>query len=298
MSKIKKKLPPLSLLKVFEVAGRFGNFTHTGVELGTTQAAVSQQIRRLESILGVDLFERRHRDVLLTSAGERLFKVVSPAIEQMADACTELRRGNRSSNLTLASDLAFSHQWLMNHLTDFISQNSNVTPSIIASDYEADCLKPEIDVAILYGEGQWPGFDAIKVFDEEVFPVCSPEYIKENGPVTAENIYQHTLLDLRGRWDWMNWGQWLTTCQLNRDKPSTVREFNNLPLMTESAVAGQGVALGWKYLCDSLVESGKLVVPFSTSVTTSRGYFLVTRIGLSEAAIDFCKWLSEKADST
>ena len=296
MSINRKHIPPLSLLKVFEVAGRYGNFTHAGVELGTTQAAVSQQIRRLESMLGTDLFERRHRDVLLTQAGERLFKVVGPAIELMAEACQDLRRGDRSSSFTVASDLAFSHQWLMTNLTDFSSHYPLITPSIIASDYETDCLKAEIDVAILYGDGKWPGFDAKMLFGEEVFPICSAEYLATHGAISADTISQHVLLDLRGRWDWINWHQWLNAHQWKRQPLSAIREFNNLPLMTESALAGQGVALGWKHLCDELINSGRLVKPVTETMKTKRGYYLVTKIGLSQPAVDFCNWVASKTE--
>ena len=163
-------LPPLATLKAFEAAGRLGNFTHAGHEFGLSQAALSQQIRALEEDLGRALFDREHRSVSLTPAGDRLLRAVRVSLDLLTKTAREIRKGESPTNLRVASDSAFAHHWLMPRVTDFARHHPHIVPSIISSDYEADCLRDDIDVAILYGSGSWPGYAARFVFDEEVFP--------------------------------------------------------------------------------------------------------------------------------
>ena len=238
------------------------------------------------------LFERRHRKVALTSEGTRLLRSARIALELIARTASEIRRGQSPSNLRVAADLAFAHQWLMPRIADFISAHAHVVPSIVSSDYEADCLRDDIDVAILYGDGAWPGYETRFVFGEEIFPVCSSAYCEERGDVDLNRLDEHVLLDLQGRWDWVSWSQWATEVGVHIPDSTPVREFNSLPLLTEASVNGQGVALGWKYLSDVHLDTGALVRVSDLSLVTDRGYYLVTRESPTGLAEDFCEWLT------
>ena len=291
MTKSASDLPPLGALKIFETAGRLENFTHAGHELGLSQAAVSQQVRVLEEHLGVALFERQHRRVALTSEGTRLLRSARVALELIAQTAREIRRGQSPSNLRVAADLAFTHQWLMPRIAGFIVGHPHIVPSIVASDYEADCLRDDVDVAILYGRGVWPGYETRFVFGEEIFPVCSSAYRKERGDVDIYHLDDHVLLDLQGRWDWVSWKQWAAEVGLHIPDSTRVREFNSFPLLTEASVNGQGVALGWKYLSDIHLDTGALIRLSDLSLVIDRGYYLVTRESPVGPAEDFCEWL-------
>ena len=292
MTKSASDLPPLGPLKVFESAGRLENFTRAGRELGLSQAAVSQQVKVLEEHLGVALFARRHRNVALTSEGARLLRSARVALELVARTAREIRRGQSPSNLRVAADLAFAHQSLMPRIADFIDGHPHIVPSIVASDYEADCLRDDVDVAILYGNGVWPGYQTRFLFGEEIFPVCSSAYLEAHGDIDINHLDDHVLLDLQGRWDWVSWTQWATEVGLHIPDSTRVREFNNFPLLTEATVNGEGVALGWKYLSDAHLDTGALIRLSDLSLVTDRGYYLVTRDGPARLAEEFCEWLT------
>ena len=290
-------LPPLGLLRVFEAAARCGNFTHAGLELGLSQAAVSQQIRSLERHLDVRLFERKHRRVELTLAGSRLFNAVRVSLEMIAATSRDIRKGQAPSNLRIAADIPFAQHWLMPRLADFSTQHPHINPSVMASDYDADCLRDEVDIAILYGSGDWPGFVCEFLLDEEIFPICSPDYLQRHGPITLECLGEHVLLELHGRWDWVGWRQWLSQRGVSLGEQAVVREFNLWPLLTDAVVNGEGVGLGWKYLSDHLMDSASIVRPLHESLSTDRGYYLVRREPLSEFAHSFYVWLKQRASS-
>lgn len=292
MAKSASDLPPLGPLKIFETAGRLENFTRAGQELGLSQAAVSQQVKVLEEHLGVALFVRRHRNVALTSEGARLLRSARVALELIARTAREIRRGQSPSNLRVAADLAFAHQSLMPRIADFIAGHPHIVPSTVASDYEADCLRDDVDVAILYGNGVWPDYQTRFVFGEEIFPVCSSAYREEHGDIDIHHLDNHVLLDLQVRWDWVSWTQWATEVGLHIPDTTRVREFNNFPLLTEATVNGEGVALGWKYLSDAHLDTGALIRLSDLSLVTDRGYYLVTRDTPAGLAEDFCKWLT------
>ena len=290
-------LPPLAPLKIFEAAGRLENFTRAGHELGLSQAAVSQQIRKLETNLGVTLFDRQHRKVALTSEGTRLLRSVRVSLELLAKTAREIRKGHSPTNLRVAADLAFAHHWLMPRITDFVACHLHITPSIVSSDYEADCLRDDIDVAILYGGGLWPGFETRFIFDEAIFPVCAPGYLDRHGSVDIDNLGDHVLLDLQDRWDWVSWSQWATEMGVRLPENIRVREFNSFPLLTDATVNAQGVGLGWKYLSDIQLDSGALVRLSERSLRTDRGYCLVINKPLSEPASEFVQWVEQLTTS-
>ena len=290
-------LPPLAPLRAFQAAARLGNFTRAGRELGLSQAAVSQHVRTLERDLGVALFVRRHRSVEPTNAGRSLFHSVHAALEMIAGSAREIRRGDSLARLRVAADLSFAHYWLLPRIAGFVAAHPHVTPSIVSSDDEAECLHEDVDAAMLFGTGAWRGREARLILEEEVFPVCSPVYAATQGPLTLADLGGHVLLDLDGRWDWMRWRQWLSAVGQPMPATARLREFNSWPLLTDAAVASQGIGLGWRHLSDDLLASGALLRPFEQTVRTGRGYYLVTRAPLSEAAGDFCDWLVREASA-
>ena len=288
------ELPSLPLLRVFEAAARHANFTHAGRELKLSQAAVSQQIRALEADLGVKLFARLHRGVALTAAGEQLFRTVRASLDMIAKTSRALRADDDKSMLRIGSDLPVAQHWLMPRISEFARSHPDITPDIVASDVEADCLHDEVDVALLYGDGDWPGYEVDFLLDEAVFPICSPDYLARRGPISLETLDTHVLLELTGRWDWLSWQQWLAHAGGALGERARVREFNNLPVLTEAVVNSQGIGLGWKHLCDELLNKGAVVQPLQVSVCTERGYYVLLRTPPSAHASLFRDWLKAR----
>ncbi len=277
MERYPTRLPPLDSLVPFEAAARLQSFTAAARELSISQSAVSQQIRNLEASLGVALFDRVGRRVQLTHLGKEFQHTVARALSHIANATTELRSTRGRPRVTLAADQSIAWLWLMPRLPMFQRAHPEVAVRMIASDIEADCVNDAVDIAIVHGDGTWPGFHASQLFAEEVFPVCSPGYLAQ-APVLkrAEDLPQHRLLHLEDdHWEWMTWRMWLTEKAVKLPSTTHGLVINSYPLVIEAAKKGQGLALGWRGLVDSEIESAALVRPLEESVCTRFGYHLV-----------------------
>lgn len=300
----RKDLPPLEFLVAFEAAARLGSFTAAAEELNLTQAAISRQIRLLEQNLGRSLFTRAHRAVRLTPEGREFQHTVSLALSHIANAARGLRAVDDHATLTIAADQSVAALWLLPHLEDFRQAHGDIDIRLISSDLEADCLAEEVDLSIIHGDGSWPGFEAELLLDEEVFPVCSPAYLKRHGALgRPEDLLNRVLIDLDDEhWNWINWRAWLTEQDvgLPRDDtgdgtgPGSLRRLviNSYPLIIQAAHDGLGVALGWKHLVNEPLASGALVRPLQNSVVTEFGYYLLVRQdrAASPEAAAFCDW--------
>ena len=191
---LKSQLPPLEPLVAFEAAARLLSFTAAARELNLTQAAISQQIRSLEDRLGVKLFIREHRAVRLSAAGLEYQHSVSALLRQLAGATADIRINPGRVRVTLATDMAFAHLFLLPRLTRFRRAHPDISLRLIASDDDADCTADDVQVAVLHGTGDWPGFHATALFSEEVFPVCSPGYWAQAA--RTEHLTEQTLIEL------------------------------------------------------------------------------------------------------
>lgn len=295
MDQPRKRLPPLDFLVAFEAAARHLSFTKAARELHITQAAVSRQIRILEEHLGLKLFDRQHRSVRLTPEGLEFQHTVAMSLAHVGNAVSELRARGAGSGLTVATDQSIAALWLVPRLREIRDQQPAINLRLIASDNEADCLTRDVDVAILHGKGDWHGFESSLLLDEEVFPVCSPDYLRACGAVrTPADLLDLALVDHEDdRWTWINWRVWFTENGVDLPAERHSLGMNNYPLVIQAACAGQGLALGWRYLVDDLIAQGALVRPIEASVRTSFGYYLVWLHGrpLSAEAEAFCAWV-------
>jgi LysR family glycine cleavage system transcriptional activator len=299
----RKDLPPLEFLVAFEAAARLGSFTAAAEELALTQAAVSRQIRLLEQNLGRALFTRAHRAVHLTPEGRDFQHTVSLALSHIANAASGLRALPDEARLTVATDQSVAALWLLPRLRRFQRDREDLTVRLISSDLEADCLAEDVDLAIVHGDGAWPGYQAELLLDEEVFAVCSPGYLERHGAIAGPaDLVERRLIDLDDdHWNWINWRVWLTEQQVGAarkagaDRLGGLRRLviNSYPLVVQAARDGLGVALGWKHLVDEALAAGELVRPLEHSVRTDLGYFLLVREGRAAApeAAAFRDWL-------
>ena len=282
MSGSRQSLPRLDRLVAFEAAARLGSFTRAAEELHRTQSAVSHAVKALEEELSTPLFERLHRAIRLTPEGTALHNSVATALDHLGAATRSLKSGETMPNLRLMTDTAIAHQWLLPRMASLDAATRGIAFELDVTD-DMDKLA-KADLAILHGEGIWPARAATHLISEEIFPVCAPEYLERHGPFeTLEDLAGADLIELKyERWAWANWTIWLTEMGL---APTELRRVFQSDLYTatiQAAIAGRGIALGWRRLVDDDVLAGRLCLPAGFRLRTRRGYYLVTTHELAE----------------
>ncbi len=302
MQNLKQQLPPLTPLVAFEAAARHQSFTLAAEELNLSQAAVSQQIRQLEESLATALFERSHRAVRLSLAGQEFQHTVNSILTELAGAVASLRQPAGKGTLTIAADQSIAAMWLMPRLASFKRLHPDLTVRLLASDHESDCLSSDVDIAIIHGEGRWPEHQSVALFPEEIFAVCSPSWPGDQGTAKAMGEWEYQdLLELEDtHWNWMHWRTWLARQGVSLPTDRTGFTINSYPLLIEAARRGQGIALGWRYLVDDDLATGRLVRAAPFSVVTGLGYYLVwsDRYASEPHSESFRKWALDQIRDT
>ena len=279
MLKKRKMLPPLDHLLAFESAAKRGSFARASDELNISETAISRKVRLLEQHYNVPLFVRGHRSITLTTQGAALLSSVNRSMDILRDASEAMFARYQANTVTLAATNSVSSLWLMPRLRKFNRANSRVKIMLVSSDSDEECLGDGVDLSILRGEGEWPGFEAKLLFGETVFPVCAPRYMRLN-PTCAklEALSGVDLIEVASsHTEWMDWKTWLASQDIHDVALERAAFFNTYPLAIQAAVDGLGVALGWGHLVDHLLESGELMRPLGDcSARTQSGYFLLT----------------------
>lgn len=289
----------LDTLRVFEAAARLNGFTAAALELGTTQPAVSQQVKRLEAQLGTRLFDRIYRGIELTEAGQLLFEHVSQAMHTLDDGIAQASGRHQREVLQVATDFAFAAFWLMPRLQRFHEAYPQVDVSLVTGERSQGMLRPDIDVAVLFGDGRFRQGESRWLFDEEVFPVCSPGLIG-GKPLSAEALQRLPLLHLKGEQSsrWFDWAGVFHGLGVASPPPPGQLRFDNYTLLIQAAIAGQGVAIGWGHLVDGLVDQGLLCRPLQGSLRSARGYYAVLPPRKRRGALieRFVSWLEQERE--
>jgi LysR family glycine cleavage system transcriptional activator len=297
-----RRLPTLDLLKGFDAAARHLSFTRAGEELFLTQSALSRQMQTLEEQLGAPLFERRHRALRLTEAGQVLQLAARTMLDELALAVTKIRREQYVAPLTISTAIPFAALWLLPRLPRFRNQHPEVDVFISADNRILDLDRERIDLAVRYCPESLAPRDAQRLFGERLQPVCSPALASdpERPLKRPEDLSRHVLLNLdddRGRYPWLNWAQWFAAIGVPEPRPAGMVRFNQYDLLVRAAIDGQGVALGRSPLVDQLLAQGKLVAPFRRKHATSRAYFIVraAQAAWRPEAQAFVDWLCAEA---
>lgn len=268
----------LDLLRTFEAAARHRSFTAAALELGTTQPAVSQQLKRLESRLGIRLFDRIYRGIALTEAGLGLFLQVQAGLQQIDAGLQALSEQPDREVLQVATDFAFAAYWLMPRLPRFHAAWPQIDVSLVTRERSHDALQGDIDVGVLFGQGRFSQGESRWLFNEEVFPVCSPHLLAgQTLPLSARALGDFPLLQLHGEHarQWFDWYRLFDALKLGPPPAPGQLRFDNYTLLIQAAIAGQGMAIGWKHLVDNLLEQGVLCRPFAESAQSASGYYAV-----------------------
>lgn len=297
------RLPPLDLLLGFEAAARHLSFTKAGEELFLTQSAVSRQIKDLEDQLGVALFERRHRALSLTEAGQQFYASAAQVLATMRAATERLRtQAGRRRPLSVTTTNSFASLWLIPRLAGFTRTHPGVDVRITAETRVQDLERDGLDLAIRHGPASLAGPNAVRLFGERVFPVCSPKLLRDpkRPLLKPEDLKHHVLLqydDPDGRHPWLHWKTWLEVERIAELRPAGTLSFSGYEQIIPAAVAGHGVALGRSPLVKDLMNSADLVAPFKSSADPARAYFAIvskSAEGRPEVA-GFVAWLREEA---
>lgn len=278
-------LPPLHTLPAFEAVARLGSFLAAAEALYLTPSAISHRIKQLEEHLGQPLFERRHRAVVLTAAGRRYLAVVREALLRLDEASAVLRAPRRE-RLRISAAPALGSKWLVARVAEYQQDHPDLEFTLGTATGLGPLLNGEADIGLRYGEEEWPGLLAWKLFEERVFPVCSP--------TLAANLQTPT--DLDGvrllRHPLLSWSRWFAAAGLRRPEPASGPTYEDALLMLEAAVAGHGVALMAATLAQPYLDEGRLVRPFAEDCP-DRSFYIVAPPAVQEkpAIMDFIRWL-------
>jgi LysR family glycine cleavage system transcriptional activator len=294
------RLPSLNGLRAFEAAARHLSFTRAASELNVTQTAISHQIRRLEEDLGTRLFVRQNRALALTPEGKEYLPGVRAAFNDLRLATDRLLRKDDGHVLTVSTLASLAAKWLLPRLSDFQESRPGIDVRITTSTGLVDFERDNVDAAIRYGRGQWPGLRADWLMADELFPVCSPGLATGKRPLRCpEDLRDHVLLHTSNT-NSDDWRLWLTAAGLPTDisrQPGIT--FDLIFMTVQAAIDGIGVAVGrTSYVRDDITK-GRLVVPFKITLPADAGFYLVS----PEARADspklsaFRRWLVDSARS-
>jgi LysR family transcriptional regulator, glycine cleavage system transcriptional activator len=278
------RLPSLNGLRAFEAAARHLSFTLAASELNVTQTAISHQIRRLEEELGIRLFIRQNRALALTPEARDYLPGVRAAFNDLRLATDRLLRKDDDKVLTVSTLASLAAKWLLPRLTDFQEQHPGIDVRITTSTSLVDFQRDNVDAAIRYGRGQWPGLRADWLMADELFPVCSPSLLRGDKPLRRpEDLRGHPLLHTSNA-NSDDWRLWLTAAGLPVDiarQPGIT--FDMIFMTIQAAIDGIGVAMGRTSYVQDDIAKGRLVVPFKIALPADAGFYLVAPEGRREA---------------
>jgi len=264
------KLPPLTTLRAFEAAARLGSFSRAAEEISVTHSAVSHQVRALERALGTPLFQRNGRRVALTSAGRHFADRVGAALRDIAEAARFVRRGERDKNILTISTLpSFAARWLLPRLGRFMEQHPEIAVNVHTSDALVDLEREEVDLAIRFGKGAWPGLEVQKFIDDEFFPVASPRLNGGRLPRRPADLARFRLMRSGDE----PWAPWFRAAGVKLEEPRDV--FTDSSLLLQAAVDGRGIALGRRSITEDELRAGRLVRLFNIAIPARGANYLV-----------------------
>jgi LysR family transcriptional regulator, glycine cleavage system transcriptional activator len=273
------RLPPLQTLRAFEATGRLLSMTLAAEELHVTHGAVSRHIKTLENHLGVALFERLTRRIVLTEAGAEFLLAVTRVLGELTREAERLRAHDSVARLKISTSVSFASKWLAPRLHRLKALHPELDVHLDVTDINVDMNDGKVDAAIRYGSGRYPGVLAERILEETVTPVCSPGYKAEMaGLPSVASLADCTLLHE----DRMlaNWEQWFALAGVDLARRRRGPAYSHGSMAIEAAIRGEGVALGRSALVADDIAAGRLVVPFPQfRLKAERGYDLVYRIG-------------------
>lgn len=276
-----QRLPSLNALRAFEAAARHLSLTKAAQELHVTPAAVSHQVKALEADLGVCLMRRTKGAFVLTEVAQEALPLLSGSFEQMAEAVRRLRADQAQRFLTISVSPTFAATWLVRRLGAFNAAYPEIDVRLQTTDKIVDFVQDDVDVAIRFGSGRYPGIEAIRLFEESIFPVCGPALLDRGPPLKQPaDLARHTLLHVEWNWSMtrgepLDWQMWLRAAGVEDVSDLRGPRFSHSNMALQAAIEGQGVALGSKALAGDELAAGRLVRLFDVALAVDFAYYLV-----------------------
>lgn len=273
-----QNLPPLKSLRVFEACIRLGNFTRAARELNVGQPAISHQIHALECDLGVKLFERHGAQTRPTEEALIYYRSITGALAEMTRASIAIRRSKRLPGLTLATLPGIAMFWLMPRLSIVKKSDPSLVIRVTTAERDQDIPLEDVDCAVLFGNGHWPGYESRLLMREEVVPIAAPALAARLGIRSRADILENGPLihleDHDGRW--FTWGEWRSRRSPETQTIDSGITVTNHGIAIHQTLIGEGIALGWKGVIDDLLENKLLVALDDEPLSSERGYYLVS----------------------
>lgn len=295
-----RRLPSLNALRVFEAAARHLSFKKAAQELNVSQSAISHQIKAMEKSLGINLFIRRPRAVELTAHGQFYYPMIRDAFDSIAEATEMMVKETSKSIFTLQVYSTFTIRWLLPRLEQFQSLNPDIQIRLHTSQTNTDFHQSSVDAGILIGQSGDPTLHYEHLFDVEMFPVCSPDYLEKHGAIREPaDLLGHPLLQVYpSADDWPNWmaAKGLTHINSGARIQLQMESYNDALI---SAAKGFGIALGQQPYMTEDLDSGKLIELFpGQRVRNPNHWYLTCRREKAQTRKFelFRNWLSEQVN--
>lgn len=297
-----RRLPPLNAVRAFEAAARHCSFTRAADELFVTQGAVSHQVKLLEEWFGFQLFDRHKRELQLTTKGEQYLRSVRVMLNELHVATRSLLDEDTERLLCVSVAESFAVNWLINRMNRFSGKHPELDVRVTSQNQIDDLGNvvgeegPNwVDLRIRYGRGKWPGLQVTKLFDEDVFPVCSPGLLEgADLPERIEDLNEFPLIhdDMQ-----MSWESWAHSAGSPASMSNRGPKFSHSHMALQAAMNGSGVVLGRSVLAVDYLDAGQLVRPLNVSVPAEHSYYLLCQEGMvgDPRVKAFTEWLLDEA---
>lgn len=274
-----RSLYPLNALRAFEASARRLSFVAAAEELHVTPAAISHQVKRLEQYLGIALFRRMPRGLLLSESGQSLLSELREVFLHLDKAMERVAQSDSQGPLTISVAPVFAVKWLVPRLRGFDTLHPDIDVRMSSSVRVVDFQRDAFDAAIRLGRGRYPGLHAVKLLDESVTPMCSPRLFAGAHALRHSDDLRHHVLLHDDSMDFdpsaPNWNAWLHAAGATKVDASRGPRFSQPDLALQAAVDGAGVALGWRHLAAADLAAGRLVQPFVLTLPLRSAFYLV-----------------------
>lgn len=287
------RLPPLNALRIFVAVARLGGVSRAAEALHLTHSAVSHQIRALQEDLGITLFEKRGRGLALASEALAFAARVEAAFNEIELATRELS-ARRRARLRISTIPSFAARWLLPRLGDFIASWPDIDVEVESSPRVADIKGGEIDIAIRFGSGRYPGLHTELLMRDWLFPVCSPEFAHSHHLADPPSLDGLPLLHSDNEpWSW-----WFPAAGIVAEEPARGLLFSDSALMLQAAISGQGLGLARQTIAADAIHAGLLLRPFTALAESPHLYYFVCRKDTLESAAvaKFRQWVFRQAE--
>lgn len=289
------KFPPPNALLAFEASARNESFTEAAKELDVTRVAISRQVKQLERAIGLDLFTRGQRSVQLTAAGRRLSRVSSTAFQSIIDEIEIIKSSSDDRLVTFATTSGISTYWLMPRIGRYREIDPDADFRLLTSYDLINLVQSDVDIAIRYGDGIWPGVNATLLQRQMIFPACTQAFLNKHGPFDSFEILSKVpLLNYETAADpSSNWPNYFRDMGEKLGDNLRMSSYESFVNFVQAVLDGHGVGLLGTPLMQQFIDSGVLVPAIDVKPLPQRGYYLCTPMGLTPSITvsRFCDWL-------